>query len=242
MASSRFSSMTTIIPFTILSLIILTPLPSLSATTCSSQTFSNNRLFQSCNNLPTLNSSLHWTYNSSNSSLNLAFIAPPTSPNGWISWGINPIKPAMIGTQALIAYRQSNSSMIVKTFNISSYSVMPSPISFQVSNMEAEFSNGLMTIFATFTLPNNMMSLNQVWQVGSAMNGTIPVKHAFAPENLQSVGKLDVSGSGGEAPVDSPSPSSTPASVSPPQSFASSLTRPLSFSSLFLFGTALITL
>lgn len=78
--------------------------PSHSAT-CTSQKFTKNRIFQHCDDLPQLKSYLHWTYDSKNSLLSLAFIAPPSKPNGWIAWGINPNGTGMIGTQALIAFK-----------------------------------------------------------------------------------------------------------------------------------------
>ncbi|XP_027117055.2 cytochrome b561 and DOMON domain-containing protein At3g25290 [Coffea arabica] len=168
--------------------------PSYSAT-CTSQKFGRNRIFQHCNDLPQLNSHIHWTYDSSNSVLSLAFAAFPARPDGWIAWGINPNGTGMIGTQALIAFKKpGGDSMIVKTFRLNSYkSVEQAEIMYDVSRLEAEYHRGLMMIFATINLPNGMTTLNQVWQVGaSVMNGTFPAIHAFQPENLSSKDKLDL--------------------------------------------------
>ncbi|XP_077227121.1 auxin-responsive family protein [Tasmannia lanceolata] len=174
-------------------LFLLTILPSISASTCSSQKFSMNKNFEFCNDLPQLSSYLHWSYDSSKSSLNLAFVATPPKPTGWISWAINPTSTGMIGSQSLIAFRQSNGQMIVKTFNITGYGpISPSEIAFEVSNMVGEYSGGEMRIFATMILPKNMTTINQVWQVGSSVEGEIPQKHAFGPANLNSKGTLDL--------------------------------------------------
>ncbi|KAF9590428.1 hypothetical protein IFM89_035263 [Coptis chinensis] len=165
-----------------------------SSSTCTSQILSKNRLFANCTDLPSLSSYLHWTYTPSKSILNLAFIAPPTSPNGWISWAINPIAPKMVGSQALIAYQQDNGLMTVKTFNVSRYSGFgPSPISFEVQEMEAVYANDVLSIFATIVLPKNMGPvLNQVWQVGSSVTNGIPNAHSFKDENLKSMAVLDL--------------------------------------------------
>ncbi|RWR74644.1 putative membrane protein [Cinnamomum micranthum f. kanehirae] len=192
MASSSSSS-SSLLLMTLLSLSFLTN-PSHSTTTnCSSQTFSKNRIFQTCNNLPQLNSSLHWTYNPSNSSLSLAFQATPPHPNGWIAWAINPTSKGMIGSQSLIAFHQPNGSMTVQTFDIEAYGpIKESPISIQVSDLEAEFSDGLMRIFATVGVANNATVLNQVWQVGGSVTGGVPDKHDFGQENLKAMGTVDL--------------------------------------------------
>ncbi|KAA8527876.1 hypothetical protein F0562_035255 [Nyssa sinensis] len=161
---------------------------------CTSQKFTQNRLYQFCNDLPHLRAYLHWSYNSAKSSLNLAFLAPPAKPSGWVAWAINPNGTGMVGAQALIAFRQSDGSMTVETFKLNSYkSVEQTKIAYKVSNLEAEYENGLMMIFATVMLPEKMVELNQVWQVGSSvMNGTMPAMHAFQTENLNSKGRLDL--------------------------------------------------
>lgn len=168
--------------------------PSISAT-CNSQKFTKNRIFKQCNDLPQLKSSVHWTYDSEESVLSLAFVAAPAKPDGWIAWGINPNATGMIGTQALIAFKKpDDDSLIVKTFRLNSYkSIEQVEILYKVSRLEAEYHGGLMMIFATINLPKGISTLNQVWQVGSSvMNGTFPAIHAFQPENLSSKSKLDL--------------------------------------------------
>ncbi|KAJ8648806.1 hypothetical protein MRB53_001829 [Persea americana] len=203
MATSSSSSTLLILFLILFSLSFLTL--SANGLTCSSQTFSNNRLFASCSDLPHLDSTLHWTY-SSKSTLSLAFVAPPAKPNGWISWAINPTSTGMIGAQSLIAFPQSDGSITIQTFNITSYGpVQQSPIAFEVSGASAEYSGGLMKIFATVKLPVGMTKVNQVWQVGGSVTNGVPDKHDFKADNMNSKGTLDLlkgesgSSSGGDS-------------------------------------------
>ncbi|EYU40648.1 hypothetical protein ABFS82_14G056900 [Erythranthe guttata] len=163
--------------------------------TCKSQTFGqSNTTFANCVDLPTLGAFLHYTYDSSaapNPTLTLAFVAPPASPDGWVGWALNPTAPVMAGAQALVAFREANGSAVVKTYNITSYNfIAESPILYQVLSRRAEFSGGVMTIFATLELPAGVVELNQVWQVGSSVRNGVPAVHAFGPENLSSTGTL----------------------------------------------------
>lgn len=101
----------------------------------------------------------------------------------------------MLGSQALIGFKNSDGSMTVKTYNISSYApLVESKLAFEVSKMSAEYSGGLMKIFATVVLPDkgNSTTVNQVWQVGASVTGGVPDKHAFQPANLNSKGTLDL--------------------------------------------------
>ncbi|RZC56335.1 hypothetical protein C5167_015189 [Papaver somniferum] len=170
--------------------------------TCSSQKLSKNKLYKQCSDLPKLDSYLHWTYDSSKSSLDIAFIAPPAKPDGWIAWAINPTSTGMVGSQTLVAYKQSDGSMTVKTYNITSYKdVLLGKIDFQVSKMEAEYVDGVIKMYASIVLPPTYGKVvNHVWQVGPSLkneNGDLNV-HGFAADNINSVGKLDLmSGSAG---------------------------------------------
>ncbi|CAK9140879.1 unnamed protein product [Ilex paraguariensis] len=167
--------------------------PSQSAT-CISQKFTNNKLYTHCNDLPSLNSFLHWTYDSANSSVSIAFIAPPAKPDGWVAWALNPTGTGMAGAQALVAFKDAQGVMTVKTFNISSYATIEEgKLSFDVPEKTAEYSGGLMTIFATVVLPEKGKTVvNQVWQVGASVSNGFPAKHEFQPANLNSKGSLDL--------------------------------------------------
>lgn len=167
--------------------------PSQSAS-CQSQTFTSNRIYTFCNDLPSLNSYLHWAYDLANSTLSIAFIAAPAKPNGWISWAINPTATGMVGSQALMAFRDSKGAMTVKTYNISSYGpVTESKVWYQVKESSAEFSGGMMRLFATIVLPEKGKStVNHVWQVGPSLTAGMPDKHELQPANLNSKGSLDL--------------------------------------------------
>ncbi|XP_059626256.1 auxin-induced in root cultures protein 12 [Cornus florida] len=182
---------------------------------CTSQNFTNNIVYANCTDLPYLSSYLHWTYNSSKSSLSIAFVAPPAKSTGWIAWAINPTGTGMIGAQALVALKESNGSMVVKTYNISSYQpIVESNISFHVANKTAEYSGGLMKIFAVLTVANNA-TVNQVWQVGSSVTGGIPDKHAFTPANLMAKGTLVLMAAQTNSTTNSTTPTPAPPSGSP---------------------------
>lgn len=165
--------------------------------TCKSQSFANNRLYSNCLDLPTLSSYLHWTYDSSNSSLTLAFVAPPAKSNGWIAWGLNPTGTGMAGAQSLLAMRRSDGAVVVKTYNISSYSeVVETPkLSLEVWDQSAEYSGGDLRIFAKMKVPKKASSVNYIWQVGSSVTDGRPDKHEFQPPNLNSKGTLSLTGS-----------------------------------------------
>eukprot|EP00262_Sarcandra_glabra_P016116 TRINITY_DN5133_c0_g1_i1.p1 TRINITY_DN5133_c0_g1~~TRINITY_DN5133_c0_g1_i1.p1 ORF type:complete len:393 (-),score=25.82 TRINITY_DN5133_c0_g1_i1:182-1360(-) len=163
-----------------------------SAQTCTSVTFPSNRLFTSCNNLPLLSASIHWNYNPTAGTVDIAYRALQSS-DGWISWAVNPTGTGMVGCQALVAVL-SNGNLTARTTQITSYgpSMTQQTLTFGVSNLTATSENGALTIFATVTLPNNRTSVNHVWQAGPVSNGAIG-QHALTGANVQSMGTLDFS-------------------------------------------------
>ncbi|KAF1895779.1 hypothetical protein Lal_00037895 [Lupinus albus] len=134
-----------------------------------------------------------YTHNPSNSSLSIAFIASPPSPSGWVSWGLNPTGSGMVGTQAIAAYSEDG-KMTIKTLDIQSYKVLvPGKLSYEVWDLSAEESDGVIRIFATLKV-KEVGEVNHVWQVGpSVSNGRLDI-HAFQPGNLNSKGILKFSG------------------------------------------------
>ncbi|KAF5953515.1 hypothetical protein HYC85_006371 [Camellia sinensis] len=151
MASLPFAPLLLNLLASLIFLLLISPSHSLK---CTSQTFTDKKLYTNCTDLPYLSAYLHWTYDSTKSSLSIAFIAPPAKSNGWIAWAINPTGTGMAGAQSLIAFKQSNGSMTVNTYNISSYSsIVKSKIAFDVPEKSAEYSGGVMKIFATLRLP-----------------------------------------------------------------------------------------
>ncbi|KAM3326035.1 cytochrome and DOMON domain-containing protein [Capsicum chacoense] len=183
-----------VIPFALFVVISSLISPSLSQT-CSSQKFTNKKVYTRCSDLPALKSFLHWRYDAENSTLYIAFVAPPDKPDGWIAWAINPNDVGMVGAQTLFAFKNSKGEMVVKTYDISSYSSIKesSKLWFDVKEAAAEFSGGLMRLFATLVLPEKgKMTLNHVWQVGASVTNGFPAKHNFQPANLNSKGTLDL--------------------------------------------------
>ncbi|XP_078175852.1 cytochrome b561 and DOMON domain-containing protein At4g12980-like [Carex rostrata] len=200
--------MAALLPFIplLLSYLLLLPSASLVAASCSSETFSKNRFYTTCNDLPHLSSSLHFTYDSTNGTLSLAFVSTPASSSGWVAWAINPTGTGMIGSQALIAFKQPSGSMGVKTYSISGYAIKESAISYKTSDLSAEYgSDGKIQMFANVVVGKGMTTLNQVWQVGGSVTNGVPDVHAMKSDNTASMGKLDLvngvsTGSSGAAP------------------------------------------
>uniref|UniRef100_A0A2P2IPQ5 Cytochrome b561 and DOMON domain-containing protein n=1 Tax=Rhizophora mucronata TaxID=61149 RepID=A0A2P2IPQ5_RHIMU len=165
---------------------------------CTSQKFTNNNLYAHCLDLPALNSFLHFTYDSMNSTLSIAFIASPSKAEGWISWALNPTVEKMAGSQALVAYKNPTGEVIVKTYNISGYTpdkVVQSKLDFDVWDTVGEEDSGKMRIFAKIKVPSNLAAkgtINHVWQVGPSVkaNGGL-TPHEVSGPNLMSVGNLD---------------------------------------------------
>lgn len=164
--------------------------------TCTSLKFTNKEVYPNCTDLPTLSAYLHWSYNSSNSSLSVAFVAPPAKTGGWVAWAINPNLTGMAGSQALVAFK-SNGTLTVQTYDIKSYnfSLSGMTLSYKVWDLSAEESNGTIRIFGKWKLPANTEKVNQVWQVGPGVSPQgYPMIHATSPENLAARGTLQLVG------------------------------------------------
>ncbi|KAJ1685677.1 hypothetical protein LUZ63_017067 [Rhynchospora breviuscula] len=162
-----------------------------TTTSCTSKTFSKNRLFASCIDMSQLSASLHWTYDPTNSTVNVAFTAPNPNSNGWVAWALNPAKPSMVGSQAIIALHDSDGKIVVRTSNISTYSGVDfSPIMYDVWGMEAEQGEtggvSVMSLFASIKLPHGTTKMSHVWQVGLESKSGELQKHDFGEENLNS--------------------------------------------------------
>ncbi|KAK4846412.1 hypothetical protein QYF36_016925 [Acer negundo] len=215
MASSSSSSSVAALGLCVC-LVLISPAVSL---TCTSQIFKSNHKFDQCLDLPTLNSYLHYSYNATNSSLSIAFMASPAKPEGWIAWAINPTGTGMIGSQALIAYK-SNNKAVVKTYDLASYGpVNESKLSFETWDLTAEAtSNGSLIIFGSMKVAEKAEKLNQVWQVGSEVKDGKPQKHAFLPQNVKAKDTLVL-----EKATVTPSPSPSPSTSNPEKGGQSSI-------------------
>nr|XP_043637497.1 cytochrome b561 and DOMON domain-containing protein At3g25290-like [Erigeron canadensis] len=175
--------------------ITLTVPQSKAQSTCTTQNFTNNKQYDHCNDLPQLGSYLHWNLDTVNNTVSIVFIAPPATPDGWVSWAINPTADGMVGSQALVGYKATNGNMAVDTYNISSYSdFTKGKLAFDVWDKTCEYQDGMIRIFATIELPvNGETTVNQVWQVGGRVSsGGFPAQHAFQAGNLASKGSLDL--------------------------------------------------
>lgn len=179
-----------------------------SAQTCSKYSFPSNQVFSFCNDLPYLSSFLYWNYNSSSGSLQIAFRRTGASSSTWAAWAINPSGSGMVGSQALVAYQQSNGTMRAYTSQITSYgTTLPEAnLVYDVSGLTATYANSEIIIYATLSLPSNTTTattINQVWQEGPVSNDS-PQGHSLGNANTNSKGTLNlVSGqtaAGGGAP------------------------------------------
>ncbi|CAG7868855.1 unnamed protein product [Brassica rapa] len=166
--------------------------------TCSTQNVlsAEKTPFQTCLDLPELESYLHYTYNATNSSLSVAFVAAPSRSDGWIAWAINPTATTMSGSQAFLAYGSgAGAPPVVKTYNITGHNLTEGKLAFDFWNLRAEALNGgRIAIFATVKVPAGAGSVNQVWQIGgNVTNGRVGV-HPFSPPNLNSRAVLNLTG------------------------------------------------
>ncbi|XP_062174786.1 auxin-induced in root cultures protein 12 [Alnus glutinosa] len=204
----------------VVALLLVAPAESLN---CTSQKFTNKQVYANCTDLPHLSANLHWSYDASNSSLSVAFVAPPPKPDGWVAWAINPNATGMAGSQALLAFK-SNGSVTIQTYDIRSYNFSQSGLKlvYEVWDLSAEDSNGTIKIFGKWKLPAGTKKVNQVWQVGPGLNPQgYPMIHAFQPENLQAKANLQLVGHEavsptGSAPAPGPSGSAPGPSSSAP--------------------------
>ncbi|KAI6704652.1 hypothetical protein NL676_007614 [Syzygium grande] len=162
-----------------------------SAQTCSKYAFAGNKMFSSCTDLPYLNSSLHWTYDSSTNTAQIAYRHTAVDTSKWVAWAINPNSTGMVGAQALVAYKQSDGTMKAYTSPISGYQtqLQEGDLSFNVSHLSATYAGNEIIIFATIVPPDNG-AVNQVWQEGPLSGGS-PSAHTTTGANVKSMGTLN---------------------------------------------------
>ncbi|OEL20278.1 Auxin-induced in root cultures protein 12 [Dichanthelium oligosanthes] len=167
---------------------------------CEGDKFPANQSYAHCAALPYLGARLHWTHDARTGSLSVAFVAKPAGAGGagWVSWAINPTGDGMKGAQALVAFRPAPSApCAVRTYNVTGYgpfTANSTAIAFKATDLAADESGGEVRLYGKLQLAPGTQVVNQVWQVGSDVTGGAPVKHAFAKENLEAKGKLQLSG------------------------------------------------
>ncbi len=108
----------------------------------------------------------------------------------------------MVGSQVLVAFWENTTSLLVKTYDLTTTLLVGSPVllpgkvSLNYTNYSAEATGTTVTIFATLQLqPNQSDSLIHVWNRGPSVNLTTyqPSPHIRSGQNLQSVANLDMS-------------------------------------------------
>ncbi|GFZ04169.1 auxin-responsive family protein [Actinidia rufa] len=114
-----------------------------SAQSCNNYTFASNKVFSACNDLPYLDSFLHWTYDPSSGTAKIAFRHTGIASPRWVAWAINPEGKGMVGSQALVAFQKSDGTMSVYTSPVTGYrtQLQKGDLSFGVSDLSATFSN-----------------------------------------------------------------------------------------------------
>ncbi|GFZ03285.1 auxin-responsive family protein [Actinidia rufa] len=164
-----------------------------SAQSCNKYAFASNKVFSSCNDLPYLNSFLHWNYDTSSGTAQIAYRHTGITSSRWVAWAINPDSKGMVGSQALVAFQKSDGSMSVYTSPMNSYQtqLQKGDLSFAVSDLTATYSNNEIVIFATLKLPSNTTTVNQVWQDGPLSNDS-PRSHDVSGANVQSMATLNL--------------------------------------------------
>ncbi|KAL9373354.1 hypothetical protein Peur_032974 [Populus x canadensis] len=173
--------------------VLMSMIFSSTAQSCKSYALSSNKTFRACNDLPYLNSHLHWNYDSSSNKLQVAYRHTGITSSRWVAWAINPTSTGMAGSQALVAYQQTDGTMRAYTSPISSYqtSLQEGKLSFDVSDLSATLANNEIIIFATIGLSNTSTTVNHVWQDG-AVSGNATQVHATSGANVKSMGTLNL--------------------------------------------------
>jgi hypothetical protein len=131
-------------------------------------------------------------------------VAEDATTQGWVGWGINPTgESMMVGSQVLVAFWENTTSLLVKTYDLtttlvalSSPVLLPGKVSLNYMNYSAQATGTTVTIFATLQLqPNQSDSLVHVWNRGPSVNLTTyqPSPHIRSGQNLLSVANLDMS-------------------------------------------------
>ncbi|XP_016461753.1 cytochrome b561 and DOMON domain-containing protein At5g35735-like [Nicotiana tabacum] len=98
----------------------------------------------------------------------------------------------MVGTQCLVAFKNSSGQIQAYTAPIADYLAQfrQGSLSFNVPRIEAEFLNNEYIIFATLELPSGRTSFNQVWQNGQ-VSGQALQAHSQSGDNMRSFGSVD---------------------------------------------------
>lgn len=168
-------------------------LSSYAQTNCSDFQF-HGKSYDSCSDLHTLNSFIHWNYDLSSGTVDIAFRKSENEHGRWLAWAINPTSTGMVGSQAFVALQRSDGTLEAYTSPINTYgtTLMKGELSFRVHDISAQNINGQVIVFAKFDLPMNGTNIvNHVWQEGPLQNDDTPGVHGLSGDNLKSFGTLD---------------------------------------------------
>ncbi|KAL6284035.1 hypothetical protein ACE6H2_014964 [Prunus campanulata] len=163
-----------------------------------------------CKKLITLGAEFGWNIHSNNQ-IDILFSIKISGDHRakWLAWGVNPgpHRPKMVGTRAIIGISQTNGTLAVRKYNITSDTrlgcrLQPSQ-DFDdviVKTMKGDVqADKYMSIFATLILPPNpaaynISKLNHVWQVGFEADDVHlePKMHSTALQNVDSTETLNL--------------------------------------------------
>ena len=164
-----------------------------SAQSCSSYSFPNQNTYRACSDLSVLKSFLHWNYDETTGTIEIAYRHASIKSQTWVAWAINPSRKGMVGSQAFVAHQTSDGTVQAYTSPVTTYGtgLEEGSLSFPVQNISAEFANNEMIIYSTFVLPKNMTTVNHVWQDGPVNEDNSLGMHALTGENVRSLATLD---------------------------------------------------
>ncbi|TXG49163.1 hypothetical protein EZV62_025038 [Acer yangbiense] len=164
-----------------------------SSQSCSSYSFLNQNTYRACSDLGVLKSFLHWNYNETTGTIEIAYRHASIKSQTWVAWAINPSRKGMVGSQAFVAHQTSAGIVQAYTSPVTTYGtgLEEGPLSFPVQKISAEFVNNEMIIYSMFVLPKNMTTVNHVWQDGPVNKDNSLGMHALTGENVISLATLD---------------------------------------------------
>lgn len=157
-----------------------------------------------CKKLITLGAEFGWNiHNETHIDILLSIPTADDTPT-WIAWGVNPERPQMIGTRAIIGISQPNGTLKVSRYNITSDTKLGCRLqplkdseNFEdvvVQNMRGDVnaSSRYMSISATLIWRPDYTAyrvgkLNHVWQVGYEVADDAPLQPKMHPTALQNV-------------------------------------------------------
>ncbi|CAN1339896.1 Cytochrome b561 and DOMON domain-containing protein At2g04850 [Linum perenne] len=156
----------------------------------------NQNNLTKCRKLATLQAELAWELNPLNlSQFHVIFGARLSDDVAWLAWGVNPRRPQMAGTRAMIGVRDPETGLFkVATYNVTSKTRKRCGL-VPIAGLEVEFRNASIeyvseidyyAMRATVGIPTrsyDLSRLNHVWQIGYKAEGMEPRIHPVS--NLQ---------------------------------------------------------